>query len=191
MKYCGNTESCPRLRRGALLLVAVLAVVVRPALAQVAARTEYEVKAEFLPLFSLFVAWPAVVSPTGDVPIVVGVLGEDPFGSALDKAVQKEEQLHDRKFVLRRGRDIEALMPCHILFICKSERDKLAKILARTERESILTVGDMDGFVAMGGVINFFIKEGRVRFEISAEAAKQKGLKINCQLLSLGRRAGS
>jgi hypothetical protein len=180
-------------RRGvrAILLAGILAAVSLSAVAQVARWPEYEVKAHFLPLFSLFVTWPDTVLQKNDDPLIIGVLGLDPFGEALDNAAKTKEVLQERKIIVKRARNVKELMPCHIMFICKSEQAQLAEIFAVIEKECVLTVGEMDGFIRLGGMINFIVKKGKVRFELNPDAAQRKGLKISCQLLSLGVKADS
>ena len=155
--------------------------------AQTTARPEYEVKAEFLPLFASFVTWPATAFPQADSPLVIGVLGDDPFGEALDHAIQKDGLVSNRKMVIKRSRQWQELKDCHILFISKSESDRLAQILRGMDKVCVLTVSETEGFTRAGGIINFFIQGSKVRFEINAEAARRKGIRISSQLLCLGK----
>jgi len=48
-----------------------------------------------------------------------------------------------------------------------------------------LTVGEADDFTVNGGVINFKLKDARVRIEIDAAAAERAKLRISSKLLSL------
>jgi hypothetical protein len=150
---------------------------------------EYQVKAGFLFNFVQFVDWPAESFPSPDAPIVIGVLGVDPFGSALDEIVQGQTA-KNRSIVVRRSGALEQLEGCHMLFISASEKERIGQIHAALENKPVLAVGELPGFADRGGIINFFLQGGKVRFEINAEAAKRRGLKISSQLLSLGRIVG-
>ena len=150
-------------------------------------RPEYEVKAEFLPLFSHFVKWPATAFPDKQSPLIIGVLGNDPFGSALDQAIKKEGTAGGRKLVLKRSTRVDDLKTCHVLFICKSEENRIEEILAGLGESSILTIGDFHGFAERGGMINLFLKEDKIRFEINPEAARRRDLKLSSQLLNLAK----
>lgn len=156
------------------------------ALANPAPVNEYEVKAAFLYHFIQFVEWPAEVVPEEGGTFTIGVLGDDPFGQLLDKAV-REETVRGRSVVVRRFRDVSAASSCHVLFVSKSEKGELPVILKRTEGMPVLTVGEVDGFAERGGIVNFFIEKNRIRFEINQDSAERKGLKISSKLLSLGR----
>jgi hypothetical protein len=150
---------------------------------------EYRIKAAFLLNFAQFVDWPDSAFATPSSPFEVGVLGADPFGPALDETVQGEN-VHSRKLAIRRSKRIEDLADCQMIFVSKSERARLAAILAKTGSRPVVTVGEIPGFAAEGGTINFYLDQNKVRFEINAASAKLGGLKISSQLLGLGKIVG-
>lgn len=152
------------------------------AIAPAAAPTEYEVKAAFVVNFARFVEWPE--APAG--PFVVGVLGEDPFGDALDHAF-RGEVTGGHAWTVRRLARPEDGTGVQILFVGKSEEKRLAAILAQMRGAPVLTVSDMPGFAGRGGMIGFRLEERRVRFDIDPEPAAQAGLKLSSQLLKLAR----
>ena len=104
--------------RTALLGLGLGLLAALPVSAQVS--REYDVKAAFLYNFITFTDWPAAAFSGPDSPYVIGVLGEDPFGAALDEIV-KGEQIKGRPLVVRRFKRIEDVHHCHILFISSSE----------------------------------------------------------------------
>src|SRR2546430_1625474 len=63
----------------------------RAAAADGAPSAEYQLKAVFLFNFAQFVEWPAQASTEPDAPLVIGVLGQNPFGSYLDELVRGEK----------------------------------------------------------------------------------------------------
>lgn len=140
-------------------------------------------KAVFLFNFTKFVEWPPEAFATPQSPIIIGVLGADPFGAALDQAVAGET-VNGRPIELKRFKTLGDLASCHILFISASHTERVPEILRRLRRSGTLTVADMDGFASRGGAIQF-LSNGRVRFAISQEAAERAGLKVSSRLLSL------
>jgi hypothetical protein len=158
-----------------------------PAFAQAPKAPEYSLKAAYLLNFTQFVEWPSNVFASVDAPIVIGVLGEDPFGSALDQAV-REKKVHGRSLEIRRSKQISDLRGCHVLFVCASEVKRLSEILAAARRSGILTVSDIDRFVEQGGVISFVTENNKVRFEINMNAAAAAELRISAQLLRLAKK---
>lgn len=141
-------------------------------------------KAVFLVNFTKFVEWPPEAFPSPGAALVIGVLGEDPFGPLLDQAAEGESAA-GRPLAVKRFRSLAALEPCHVLFIAESQEGRLAEILHHVRAAPTLTVADMDGFAARGGAVQFRREGGRLRFEIRPEAAERVRLKVSARLLGL------
>jgi hypothetical protein len=147
-----------------------------------AAPTASQVEAVFLFYFSQFVDWPPRAFTGERAPIVIGVLGADPFGGALDQAVSGE-QVNGRPVVVRRLKSVAEATDCHILYISSSESPQLPQILGTLKGHSVLTVSDADHFVQSGGMIRFVLADQRVRLLINAQAAQAAGLTLSSKLL--------
>lgn len=159
-----------------------------PARAQEGRELEYEVKAAFLVKFAMFVQWPTnALAADVQGPLVVGILGEDPFGAKFDQAV-KNERVQGRAVEIRRAQTATELLHCQIVFICASEAARFKEVLAVFKERPVLTVADEPGFATLGGMIGFFKETGKVRFEINAAAIERAGLKVSSKLLQVGRR---
>ncbi len=143
---------------------------------------EYQVKAVFLFNFAQFVEWPPKALDGDQAPIVIGVLGEDPFGPYLDEAVQGE-RIGTHPLVARRFRRAEDITICHILFISRSEAGHFESLVPRLRALGILTVADFDGFIRQGGIIQFVTVKNKIRLRINVEAAKGASLTISSKLL--------
>jgi hypothetical protein len=151
--------------------------------------SEYLIKAGFIYNFAKFVEWPAGTFSQPDSPIVIGVLGIDPFGSVLDRIVE-DKKIGARRFVVKRykwGKDLRDLKDCKILFVSASERAHVDEILQIVKGLPILTVGETPGFAERGGVIRFTLEDNRVRFEVNVDAAHQAELNISSRLLTLAK----
>jgi hypothetical protein len=168
------------------VIVFLCAGAVRVAPAQVASRTgavkEYQLKSVFLFNFAQFVDWPADAFADAQAPLVIGVLGDDPFGPFLDETV-RGEHVNGRSLVVRRYRRLEDVKNCHILFVSRSESEQLPAILAGLKGRSILTVGDMPDFAVNGGMIRFVNEKNRIRLSINLDAAKSANVTISSKLL--------
>jgi hypothetical protein len=154
--------------------------------AQPATSREYQVKAAFLFNFAQFVEWPATAFTNADEPFQIGVLGEDPFGAALEETVQGEA-INGHKIIVLHSRHIADLKDCQMIFVSGSEKGQVKDILSQLNSAAVLTVSDIDNFAANGGIINFFRDGTKVRFAINPLAAQHEGLKLSSQLLSLGK----
>jgi hypothetical protein len=145
---------------------------------------EYQVKAAFLFNFARFVEWPPRGAEGAGAPIEMCVLGDDPFGEALDRAVAGKT-LNDRSMEVRRGRKVQELNGCEVLFISTSEKSRLPEILGSLRTVHVLTVGESDDFAAQGGEVQFTLEDNHVRFIINVDATDRAGLKVSSKLLGL------
>lgn len=148
---------------------------------QEAASLEYQVKAVFLLRLAQFTEWPADARQSAQ-PFVIGVLGQDPFGSRLEQAVEGE-RISGRPIVVERYAEVADLAPCDLLFVAASHQRATAQVLSRLKGSQTLTVADFAGFVGRGGAVELFLEEDRVRFRIDRDAAQAAGLVLRSQLL--------
>jgi YfiR/HmsC-like len=149
-----------------------------------AGASEYEVKAVYLFNFAKFVEWPQSAFADANTPFVIGVLGRDPFGSYLDETV-RGERVNGRQLTIQRYRNAGEIKHCHVLFISRSESERVDQIVSGLRDRRILIVTDADG--GNGGVIIRFVNEGnKIRFKIDVQAAKAARLTISSKLLRLG-----
>lgn len=172
-----------------LVLLASANIVTAPNIHAQDAPSEYQVKAAYLFNFLKFVEWPENAFQDALAPIVIGVVGDDAFGSALPEVIIGKT-VQGRDLVIRRYHTGENLRGASILFISASEKKRLPQILASLHGSSVLTVADMSGFLDEGGMIQFFFEEDRVRFAINVDATSQARLKVSSKLLSLARVVG-
>lgn len=147
---------------------------------------EYQVKAAFLFNFTKFTDWPASAFTSTNAPMVIGILGDDPFGKTLEDAVTGEV-VQDHPLVFKRLRADEDLRGCHVLFISRSEKDRVAKVLEKLKGSPVLTAGDTKDFAERGGIVNLLLVQDTVKLEINQSAAEEAGLKISAKLLKLAR----
>ncbi len=144
---------------------------------------EYLIKAAILYNFAKFASWPESAFSYPGAPLRICVLGEDPFGAALDSLHGK--RVRNRPLAISRVGTIEEAPQCHILFVSASEEARLPTILDYVGRLPILTVADMGRFANSGGIIALKEVDNRSRIEINIGAAEQAGLKLSSKLLRL------
>ena len=147
---------------------------------------EYLIKAAYLYNFAMFVDWPAASFARPDSPIVIGVLGSDPFGAALDETVRNKSVNH-RSIRIDRLQSTQDLSRCHILYVSPSDTSKLNEVAFRLDGSSVLIVGDSPGLAKRGAIITFSVEDNKVRLEVNVDAAKRARLSISSKLLNLAR----
>ena len=165
-----------------LTALALLAAAPLSLRSQPLAVPEYRLKAAFLFNFMQFVQWPATAFAGGASPLVIGVLGEDPFGEQLDQLV-RGEQIRGRPIVVQRHARLEDVRQCQLLFINERDQRKLKAILAALAQQPILTVSDAPDFTRSGGMINFVTQDNHVRLLINVDAATAAQLTLSSKLL--------
>jgi hypothetical protein len=151
--------------------------------------SEYLIKAGFIYNFAKLVEWPTTAFAQPDSPIVIGILGDDPFGSTLDRIVA-DKKINGRGFAVKRlkwTRELKDLRDCNILFVSSSEREHLDSVVEAVKWLPVLTIGDTPGFARRGGIMNFTLEDNKIRFEVNVEAAKHADLTISSRLLTLAR----
>ncbi len=168
------------------MLVVALLLTVSPGLGLAESPTslEYRVKGAFLLNFAKFTKWPAEEVAATNTPVTIGVVGENPFGAVLHQLVA-DEMIGTRSIVVKRLAPSEDLSQCQILFIPKSV--DAADVLKHLSGPGVLTVGESDDFLDVGGVIRLLIEDKKVRFEVNLDAAQRAHLTISSQLLKLAR----
>jgi hypothetical protein len=163
------------------------------------ARREYRLKAAFVYRFLQFTDWPPDAFDAEDAPIVVAVVGDDPFRGGLEQALAG-------KAVGRRPIQFEsvpALAPnanagmgdgggafdCHVLFVSPSLAPQdVLDVLRQVRGTPVLTLSDRGGeFTRAGGVLRLLVEENRVRFEVNLNAVHRQQLKMSAQVLKLAR----
>jgi hypothetical protein len=169
-------------RRGLVAAVCLAAFCRSLAVAQRDSMPEYQVKAAFLFNFAHFVEWPGEAFTDATSPVVIGVFGDDPFGSYLDDIV-RGETVSRRRLVIERYRTVEEIGACHILFVPRSEAIRMPAVLAHVRGRSVLTVSDLDGGADPEEAIRLVTENSRIRMRINLEAARAARLTISSKLL--------
>ena len=175
-----------------LLLIATLLLAAPPARVSAEeqspplAATERSVKAAFLYKFLAYVDWPAAAFPQADSPLVIGVMGADDIAAELTQ-ITTGRTFNTHPITVRRLHEGDALAGLHMLFVGHSESGHAAGTLRRAQQRPVLTVTEAPGALEQGAIINFVLTEGRVRFEISVDAADKAGLKLSSRLLAVAQ----
>lgn len=148
--------------------------------------SEYAVKAAFLFNFAKFVTWPPAAFPAPDAPVLIGILGEDPFDGEILR-LAADVRVQGRPIVIKHGANVAELADCQVIFFSRSEDDRLAQWFRALREQHIpaLTVGETDAFLAAGGMIRFVMAQRKVRFEIEPDRATAAQLTISSKLLRL------
>lgn len=143
---------------------------------------QYQIKAAYLFNFTQFVEWPVNAFPETKAPLIIGILGENPFSTYLEEIISGK-QVSGHPLVVQQYKEVEEIKTCHVLFINLADTDKLDQTMASLKARSILTVSDRDNFIQEGGMIRFISKNNKIQIQINPEPAKEANLVISSKLL--------
>jgi len=148
--------------------------------------TEYELKATFLFNFARFVRWPETAFQSPSDPIIIGIIGDDPFGTYLDRLLENK-QIKGHPFLVNRYTEIHEATRCHILFISRNYQNHLRDIFSILLNKSVLTVSEISHFAVQGGMIKLFTRAHKIRFTINYNTVVRANLKMSSRLLRLAQ----
>ncbi|OFX47970.1 MAG: hypothetical protein A2X13_09435 [Bacteroidetes bacterium GWC2_33_15] len=144
-------------------------------------------KAVYLEKFSRFVTWPeSCMMNDINKPFIISIIGKTELAENLI-FVYSQQQINNKRVIIKEIKDFKEIEGCHILFIAESEKKNLQKILSITSALPILTVGETKGFSEKGILINFFEENKKLRFEINETAVLKSPLKMSYYLLNTAR----
>lgn len=184
-----------------LVLCAVCAVASDDELTE---NREYKIKAAFIYNFIKAINWPQERMGDANEPMVIGIIGRNPFGDAFKPIENKT--VRGRRLVLRYFEgpseqnnessndrekttfDVEGVRDCHILFVCSSEVGYIGRILDAVKVNSVLTVSEVDGFLKAGGIINLVPGTNQPVFDVNLTASRKVGLVISSKLLRIANK---
>lgn len=147
---------------------------------------EYNIKAAFIYNFMRLTQWPPeALGPEGS-PMVLCIVGNDPFGARLD--FLRQRKVDHRAIDIKLIGSTSQPTGCHVVFLASSEEPRITPALAALKGAGVLTVGETEGFKKSGGMITLFIAGAKVRFYINDASASAAKLKLSSHLLELGAR---
>lgn len=187
MRTPQRTRGTLPLRRFGLALLASAALFFLWPVRGAAAVSETDVKAAFLYNCAKFVEWPKEAFAAENAPIQIAVIGDDEFAAKL-KSLLSDKKAQGRSFEVKKISNPQEVKNFQIVFISNSETRRLGQILDAAKKSSVLTIGETEQFLDLGGMINLFFEDGQLRFEVNADAAEKAKLVISSKLLRLAKR---
>jgi hypothetical protein len=174
--------------RVVILLALALLVSASPAAVadEEATAPERNVKAAFLYKFAAYVEWPEAAFTAPDSPIVIGVTGDDALEAELTR-ITAGRQVGGRPLAVRHVNDVDALGGLHIMFVGRADSARLQLFVRALQSRPVLLVTETETAHGLGGIINFVVVDGRVRFWIANQEAEKRGLKLSSRLLSVAQ----
>jgi len=145
---------------------------------------DYDVIASYLAAFLRYIAWPPADTPANE-PWRIGVLGKDPFGPVLDRALAGKT-LEQHRIEAVRAISADQLAGCRIAFVNPATTAERTAALQAFAGQPVLTViylGDDPAPQPSGAVIELVLAEGRIRYLLNSEALSAQNLRPTAGLL--------
>lgn len=167
--------------RAALSLCLLLAAGAAQAQAQ-ATVLEQQLKAAYLYKFAGFVEWPeGAFGPGGR--LVIGVAGDDALAQRLG-ALVSGRRAGGHPVDVRTVGPGEALTGVHILFAGALAPAEMDALLASARALPVLTVSDAAGDAGHGSMVNFELRDERLRFTVALGQVAPSRLRISARMLA-------
>jgi hypothetical protein len=146
------------------------------------ALTAPDLKAAFLATFPKFTEWPDASGASG--PLSFCVLDDKIMAAAL-QAILAAHGEQPRPSSVRIVKLDPSIRSCHLLYVGTLDPKQSAQLFETVKGAPVFTVGDGATFAASGGIAQFRVDRGRVRFAINVAAARRARLVLSSRLLSL------
>jgi hypothetical protein len=184
----GRRRSARAFRWWATTLVCVALSLPAIALAQSSedSALERRVKAAFIYQFIPYVEWPPKAFPDAETPIVVSVVGSEQAVGELQEVIGKRSA-QGRPLLVRRWRDSDAQGGPHVVYVTRSHADRLPAVARAAQANGMLVVSEQETGLDQGGMINFRLVDGKVRFDVALGPAERAGLRISSRLLAVAQ----
>jgi hypothetical protein len=153
--------------------------------------TEYQIKGAMMLNFIKFVQWPEQSQrqltdqfndKTGTT-VTIGIIGKDNFGNTLDQIDGRK--IGNKLLSIRYFKSVSQISDCQVLFVSKSQSHRTYQILREISGMPVLTIGEDEDFIRLGGIIRFYDEKSHIRFEVNQTAALKSGLQLSVKLLEV------
>ena len=135
-------------------------------------------QAMFIFNFSRLIEWPATYK-TG--PFIIGILGTSTVADELE-LYTKGKKVGAQDIQVIRYKTVQEINACHILFVPFSRSKQLTELAATLQGKSTLVITEKNGALNEGSAINFIVLEDKLKFELKAENASKRGIKVSSKL---------
>jgi len=160
----------------------LIALFLNPGTAKAQVSREYQLKAVFLYNFTQFTEWPTNAFAGTNSPIIIGIVGPDPFGSALEETI-RGETVAGHPLTVQHYLHPADIKTCHLLFITQPEIRQADEILKIVKEKPVLTVADADNAATAQVAIRFVVENNKVHFRVNAAAARAENISLSSKLL--------
>jgi hypothetical protein len=134
----------------------------------------------FLLKFLKYANWP---NPPNTY--TIGVVGNSPIIPHL-KTITKDKEINGKYVILRKVSSYENIENFSLLYVPKSQNNKLEYIVSLTQNMSVLIVSEDDKFIFKGASISFYEENNALKFKINTTTIDKQKIQLSTRLISVG-----
>lgn len=143
--------------------------------------TDYEGKAAFIYNIGRFVDWPQAALGKR---IVIGIDNDVPMVTVMKKFFV-DKRIGSRPVEVREVHSRSELRACNMLLISSHDSTRVRELLEQLQGANVLTIGEGEQFVKLGGVVALTPHENTYQLSINPKGAERGQLKISSKLMSM------
>ena len=145
--------------------------------------TESALKAAYLLRFISFAEWPPdALAP--NAPLVACVVADNPVADALQREI-KGRTINSHTMSVARNSSPRG---CQVLYFGGGALAPALQGIQGFTDAPVLTMSDVDGFAAGGGLAQFYFEHSKLKFIINMSTLKRSRLHMSALLLQLAKR---
>jgi hypothetical protein len=134
-----------------------------------------QVKARYIHNFLKYITWPE--TNLASQVFAIAIVEAGPVKEALDEVV-RTKKWNGKPIDVRSALSAEVTGEPQIVYISEADRDRIPEILKDIPK-STLTIGEGPAFLSKGGMIEFNLADGKVRFSVNLDVLVLKWIP-NC-----------
>lgn len=146
---------------------------------------ELDVKAAFVLNFIRLVNWGNVSGEDNAATLPLCILGPSEFGTAVRQAA-KGKVIGTRTVTFQVKPDADPGL-CRVLLVDSTQYDLARSLIRAVGHSQVLTIGNGEGFVRIGGMFELIVDERKVQFDTNLAAVRASKLDVSARLLNLSR----
>jgi hypothetical protein len=116
----------------------------------------------------------------------VTILGQTTLAKAIEE-LSGISQVKNKPIKLYTINHMADLPNCGLVVIGSDQQSTLASLLKKAQENSIVTVSDTDGFGLKGVLINLYMAQGKVKFEVNKKTLGRSNVTLSYKLLQLAK----
>lgn len=146
--------------------------------------TNAHIKVTFIYNFTRYIEWPLELKQGN---FIIAVIGTTPLFTELGR-MQGRTTRGNQKFAVNKYVSVNSIEKCHIIYVAKDQRHKIAEIVKRFKDKPTLIITEAPGLIEKGAGINFVIKDNKHGFEINKANIAAHGLSMASNLANFATR---